>query len=108
MVLFQNTLQNVADGAGVQQIPEEPPSAVSNPQGITENQDGREKINPRHNQFCVTPAALPLAACFMFIIKTLVARSISGFLFPKELSGFGNVKNGKIKSRLRSPLLGDF
>jgi len=51
MVLFQNTLQNVADGAGVQQIPEEPPSAVSNPQGITENQDGREKINPRHNQF---------------------------------------------------------
>jgi hypothetical protein len=65
MVLFQNILQNVADGAGVQQIPEEPPSAVSYPQGITENQDDREKIDPSHNQFCVPPTALPMAAFFM-------------------------------------------
>jgi hypothetical protein len=65
MVLLQNILQNVADGGGMQQIPEEPPSAVSYPQGIAENQDDREKIDPIHNQFCVPPTALPMAAFFM-------------------------------------------
>jgi hypothetical protein len=65
MVLFQNTLQNVADGGGVQQIPEKPPSAVSHPQGITENQNDREKIDPPHNQFCLLLTALPMAAFFM-------------------------------------------
>jgi hypothetical protein len=64
-VLFQNILQNAADGGGVQQIPEEPPSAVSHPQGITENQDDREKIDPPHNQFCVLLTTLPMAAFFM-------------------------------------------
>ena len=56
-VLFQNTLQNVADRAGLPQLPEEPPSAAGYPQGITENQDNREKIDPPHNQFCVPPTA---------------------------------------------------
>jgi hypothetical protein len=65
MVLFQNILQNVADCGGVQQIPEEPPSTVSYPQGITQNQDDREKIDPPHNQFFVPLTALPMAAFFM-------------------------------------------
>jgi hypothetical protein len=65
MVLFQYVLQNVADCGGVQQIPEEPPSTVSYPQGITENHDDREMIDPTHIQFCVPLTALPMAAFFI-------------------------------------------
>ena len=65
MVLFQNIRQNVTDSGGVQQIPEEPPSTVSYPQGITQNQDDREKIDPHHNQFCVPLIPLPMAVFFM-------------------------------------------
>jgi hypothetical protein len=65
MVLFLDAFQNVADGGGVTQIPEEPPSAVRQPQGITEHQDDCEKINPAHSPFLVPPAAWPTAAFFM-------------------------------------------
>jgi hypothetical protein len=69
-VLFQNILQNVADGGGMQQIPEEPPSPVSDPQGVTENQPGCEKIDPRHTQFFMPLTTLPVAAFFILYNNT--------------------------------------
>ncbi|MGA2787939.1 MAG: hypothetical protein ABSF60_10460 [Verrucomicrobiota bacterium] len=64
-VLIQNILQHVADRGGVQQISKKPPATAGYPQGVTQNQADREKVDPRHNPICMLLTPLLMVALLM-------------------------------------------